>query len=380
MKQCVVVKWKQASKPSLVISRKKNATKATKAFDISRKQKTQKKKEREERERKEEITTTTTFSFPTSMNLNTNSNSNNTFSNSSTTTIIEGTTEYTGVGYDNISINDNNGSGSAGGFFIRNDSFGSNNSETMMLPMNLGDNGMDDSAFALEDHHTMNPASFMDQQAVPCIPLTAATSTAAGTGGRTIDPMMLHTGVPTVVPPSSVDTKPSGIPPIISAEEMLEKTNANANANATTTTITTTNEHNTVGTTVQHTVSQLVLQQPQPQPQQPQQPQQQQQQQQLQTLQQITVYTGGDKLAKPEPRKKLWKCTFPGCTEPPKTHYNCYSHVWDSHIRHSLPQDNPLGAVVYKKIADKVQVKELCKQYMIELDDSNATKHIHIHT
>ena len=225
MKQCVVVKWKQASKPSsLVPSRKKNATKATKAFDISRKQKTQKKKEREERERKEEITTTTTFSFPTSMNLNTNSNSNNTFSNSSTTTIIEGTTEYTGVGYDNISINDNNGSGSAGGFFIRNDSFGSNNSETMMLPMNLGDNGMDDSAFALEDHHTMNPASFMDQQAVPCIPLTAATSTAAGTGGRTIDPMMLHTGVPTVVPPSSVDTKPSGIPPIISAEEMLAKT------------------------------------------------------------------------------------------------------------------------------------------------------------
>ena len=73
-------------------------------------------------------------------------------------------------------------------------------------------------------------------------------------------------------------------------------------------------------------------------------------------------------------RKKLWQCVYPGCTEPPKTHYNCFSHVWDSHIRRSLTPDNPLAELTYKRITDRTAVKELCRQYIIELSDDSKRR------
>ena len=32
-------------------------------------------------------------------------------------------------------------------------------------------------------------------------------------------------------------------------------------------------------------------------------------------------------------RKKNWQCTYNNCNEPLKTRYNCYSHLWDTHLR-----------------------------------------------
>ena len=29
------------------------------------------------------------------------------------------------------------------------------------------------------------------------------------------------------------------------------------------------------------------------------------------------------------PRKKQWKCLYPGCKEGLKTKFNCVAHVWD---------------------------------------------------
>ena len=107
---------------------------------------------------------------------------------------------------------------------------------------------------------------------------------------------------------------------------------------------------------------------------------QQQQQQNGSTI--ATTAAGGiggahplsvSKPTKP-PRKKLWKCNFPGCTEPPKTHYNCHSHVWDAHVRHQLSPDNPISTVVYKKLPDRGAVKTLCRQYMTELEDDSTTR------
>lgn len=79
---------------------------------------------------------------------------------------------------------------------------------------------------------------------------------------------------------------------------------------------------------------------------------------------------GGSKV----PRKKLWKCTYPGCTEPCKTHYNAHSHAWDAHVRHELGADHPLGSVVYKKLPDRDAVKKLCQRYLYELPDETTRK------
>lgn len=251
---------------------------------------------------------------------------------------------------------------SFGSVFDRRDSFGSNSSNGMMtmMPMGMDDTGMmDDRFFSLDDPHGMNPMGFPDPKNVSVYTETAP---------RTINPMQIHQGAEIMGEEKEFKHAPSsGIPPIISADEIKSDISVNANS------------FNCNQNPPNNSLPQLIPQQ------------QQQSQSQSQQINQIPInqqvpsvpigaaagggggggITGvGDKAAsKPEPRKKLWKCTFPGCTEPPKTHYNCYSHVWDSHIRHSLPQENPLGAVVYKKIVDKTQVKELCKKYMIELDD-----------
>ena len=73
-----------------------------------------------------------------------------------------------------------------------------------------------------------------------------------------------------------------------------------------------------------------------------------------------------------KPRKKLWLCVYPGCHEPPKTHYNCHSHVWDAHIRHQLPPENPLAALVYKRLPDRGAVKALCRGYVVDLASTGS--------
>ncbi|BFU22183.1 hypothetical protein CL6EHI_149030 [Entamoeba histolytica] len=71
-------------------------------------------------------------------------------------------------------------------------------------------------------------------------------------------------------------------------------------------------------------------------------------------------------------KKKSWLCVFPGCKESVKTHYNCYSHVWDGHLRHL--SNSPLFSEdknqVYKKIKNKSEIKKLCEVYMVEIDPS----------
>ena len=68
-------------------------------------------------------------------------------------------------------------------------------------------------------------------------------------------------------------------------------------------------------------------------------------------------------------RKKLWKCTFKGCTEPPKTRYNCYSHIWDAHLRHINHVQIP-----YKKLKEGSKEKEKAKEeialYAKKLDET----------
>ena len=86
-----------------------------------------------------------------------------------------------------------------------------------------------------------------------------------------------------------------------------------------------------------------------------------------------TVQTGADAApGRSKPRKKLWLCVYPGCHEPPKTHYNCHSHVWDAHIRHQLPPENPLAALVYKRLPDRGAVKALCRGYVVDLSSTGA--------
>eukprot|EP00727_Mastigamoeba_balamuthi_P005359 m51a1_g14821 hypothetical protein (1080) ;mRNA; r:640151-644990 len=72
-----------------------------------------------------------------------------------------------------------------------------------------------------------------------------------------------------------------------------------------------------------------------------------------------------------KPRKKLWKCVYPGCCESAKTHYNCHSHVWDAHVRHELAGASPEAALVYKKLPNREAVKPLLEPYMVELPDTS---------
>lgn len=238
-----------------------------------------------------------------------------------------------------------------GSVFGRRDSFGSNSSG-MMMSMGVDDiSMMDDRFFSFDDNHPMNPDQISGQKNNSFYPEPDTMASMRPMDQMQIHPEPISSGILSENKDSKQDLS-SGIPPIISIEEAKLDVCVNANSFIC-------GQPPPSSMSTSSTTTSSAQQQQQPQ-----------HQQQVNLLQ-VPICTENDKTVatKPEPRKKLWKCTFPGCTEPPKTHYNCYSHVWDSHIRHGLPQDNPLGAVVYKKIADKTQVKELCKKYMIELDD-----------
>ncbi|KAL7717512.1 Peptidase S74 domain-containing protein [Entamoeba marina] len=68
-------------------------------------------------------------------------------------------------------------------------------------------------------------------------------------------------------------------------------------------------------------------------------------------------------------RKKNWQCTFDGCTDPLKTRYNCYSHIWDTHLRKVFCESQPdvFENTTYKNVKDKEKVKSLCEPYMTQL-------------
>ncbi|EDR22899.1 hypothetical protein EDI_021390 [Entamoeba dispar SAW760] len=70
-------------------------------------------------------------------------------------------------------------------------------------------------------------------------------------------------------------------------------------------------------------------------------------------------------------RKKSWLCIFPGCKEPVKTHYNCYSHVWDAHLRHlaASPIYGGEKGQVYKKLTQRLEAKRQCELYMTEVNN-----------
>ncbi|ELP93926.1 hypothetical protein EIN_179130 [Entamoeba invadens IP1] len=68
-------------------------------------------------------------------------------------------------------------------------------------------------------------------------------------------------------------------------------------------------------------------------------------------------------------RKKNWQCTFEGCSDPLKTRYNLYSHIWDTHLRKVLTETQPgvYEDVPYKNVTKKDVVKKLCEKYMTQL-------------
>ncbi|KAL7712554.1 Peptidase S74 domain-containing protein [Entamoeba marina] len=67
-------------------------------------------------------------------------------------------------------------------------------------------------------------------------------------------------------------------------------------------------------------------------------------------------------------RKKNWKCIYPNCNEPVKTRFNCYAHVWDTHLRQEYTQNSDeFPATPFKKTVDKTKMKPLCEAYMIQL-------------
>ncbi|ELP94665.1 hypothetical protein EIN_499050, partial [Entamoeba invadens IP1] len=75
-------------------------------------------------------------------------------------------------------------------------------------------------------------------------------------------------------------------------------------------------------------------------------------------------------------RKKNWKCVFPNCNEPLKTRFNCYAHVWDSHLRAYYTQNFPnmYPVTAFKKTADKNPMKVLAEKYMIQLVEKPPSK------
>ncbi|EDR27264.1 hypothetical protein EDI_344700 [Entamoeba dispar SAW760] len=66
-------------------------------------------------------------------------------------------------------------------------------------------------------------------------------------------------------------------------------------------------------------------------------------------------------------RLKNWKCTYPGCNEPAKTRYNCYSHIWDTHLRYKQSERRNELASCYKDIKNKETIKIMCDKYMSKL-------------
>ena len=65
-------------------------------------------------------------------------------------------------------------------------------------------------------------------------------------------------------------------------------------------------------------------------------------------------------------RLKNWRCVYPGCHEAAKTRYNCYSHIWDAHLRF---RTSGAQAPAYKDVPDKAALKALCAPYMVKLVD-----------
>ncbi|ELP93984.1 hypothetical protein EIN_181510 [Entamoeba invadens IP1] len=71
-------------------------------------------------------------------------------------------------------------------------------------------------------------------------------------------------------------------------------------------------------------------------------------------------------------RYKDWLCTFPGCTEPPKTKYNMISHIWDSHLKFIYPEYHKSA---FKNLENKEIPRELCEQYLLfSQDEINMRK------
>ena len=79
-------------------------------------------------------------------------------------------------------------------------------------------------------------------------------------------------------------------------------------------------------------------------------------------------------------RQKNWQCLYKNCIEPPKTRYNCCSHVWDAHLRRKCCKNNDpqYENVSYKALKNKTVVNELCINYMrklvIKKDEENQIK------
>ncbi|ELP95063.1 hypothetical protein EIN_253270 [Entamoeba invadens IP1] len=72
-----------------------------------------------------------------------------------------------------------------------------------------------------------------------------------------------------------------------------------------------------------------------------------------------------------KPRRKCWICTYPGCKEPPKTRYNCYSHTWDAHLRHLNGEKDQ-----YKRIkeSERKDAMKLCEMYVRYVEDTSRGK------
>ncbi|ELP92782.1 hypothetical protein EIN_372040 [Entamoeba invadens IP1] len=65
-------------------------------------------------------------------------------------------------------------------------------------------------------------------------------------------------------------------------------------------------------------------------------------------------------------------CTFPGCTENPKTKYNVISHIWDVHLRHTVHTTDE--NLPFKSIKDKKKIEELCKPYIGFVESSDRKR------
>ncbi|ELP93208.1 hypothetical protein EIN_055130 [Entamoeba invadens IP1] len=68
-------------------------------------------------------------------------------------------------------------------------------------------------------------------------------------------------------------------------------------------------------------------------------------------------------------RYKEWKCTFPGCTEGPKTKYNAVSHVWDAHLKFLYAD---LQGTAYKNLPEqkRKEAKKACMSYIAFVTDT----------
>ena len=77
-------------------------------------------------------------------------------------------------------------------------------------------------------------------------------------------------------------------------------------------------------------------------------------------------------------RMKNYKCIYPGCIEKAKTRYNCYTHVWDCHLRYEYAKEgqNPKGLelIGYKQHPEKQKLRKECDKYMVKLVDNKKQR------